>query len=185
MAQNKLNIVLLAVVFAASVAAGYFIADIVMPKKQVVEVYEEPETVDETDYYQEDTVQYVEEPVVEEEVVVEEETPVEPEVVLPVYEQYTAAEMEALINSGDYLTYKPENSKEIFVVDWNHNIKISNMPAGVSIPQTVSELCDNKGIIITEGKKWLGVKNVTLRYNERNQVTGISLDVIWEGEYEN
>ena len=102
MAQNKLNIVLLAVVFAASVAAGYFIADIVMPKKQVVEVYEEPETVDETDYYQEDTVQYVEEPVVEEEVVVEEETPVEPEVVLPVFEQYTAAEMEALINQRSH-----------------------------------------------------------------------------------
>lgn len=176
MAQNKsIDLILLICVFAVSAVAGWFLSDLVMGKPVVVE----PEPVVETEYVQEDTVVVEEDSTVfETEEVVEEEAIV-PEVIEEpkpiVYEAFSSAQMEALINGGDYEA-RPADSKKIFKA-FGRNIVVHNLKEGDDAPQDISQLCSK----VADGF-WKGVTGTVVIANDQNIITRVETYAVYPEE---
>lgn len=196
MEQNKgLNIALLAAVFAVSLAAGYFLGQLLPNDDSLSDKLEESEYhLDPYAHGQIPAEPQIDSAVIDsleaeldslkaietEEAEVEVEEPQ-----IKVYDYFSDQQMEDLINSGDYETNRPDDYKGRFVVDNPGRIRVTNLPDGVKQPNDLGELCGNKDYEFG-GRIWTGVRNVRCTRDEQtNQITRISLEVIWEGEYEN
>lgn len=185
MAQNKTrDFVLLLLVFAASVAAGWFLSgslfndDISVTDRQEQVMEDQAEDViEEFDEaaFEEEIIEDVE--VAEEEVVQEEVIPEEPK--LKVYEEFTSEQMEDLINSGDFgglpATF---DTKNIFRAT-NKNIVVRNLRPGDAHPDDVVQLCGK----VADGF-WKEVTDTRVYANEQNIITRIEVTVVYPDNQE-
>lgn len=175
MAQNKaVNWILLMLVFAASTAAGYFIAQLVIDGPR--DTFSNEEIVEESDV--ETFVEEAEDTVLMEEAVADTvaEEIVEEEPQLVIYEPFTSEQMEDLINSGDYSANAPTNSKSIFQA-FGRNIVIRNLREGDDSPEDITQLCEK----VANGF-WAGVSGTVVTTNEQNIIIRIQTTAIYPEE---
>lgn len=174
MAQNKaVNWILLMLVFAASTAAGYFIAQLVIDGPR--DTFSNEEIVEESDV--ETFVEEAEDTVLMEEAVADTvaEEIVEEEPQLVIYEPFTSEQMEDLINSGDF-DQRPTNSKSIFKAE-NRNIIVRNLREGDEHPDDIAQLCSK----VADGF-WDGVTNTVIIANDQNIIIRIETTAVYPEE---